>query len=101
MLQVVDRVSQVTSVTFECIGGVRADDPMTVSKNGAPNIEMPLSREQQQAVLAHQARAEELIQERLQGQSRDEFFLPNVGQKIDFPVRRRASSESRNAVIPD
>lgn len=81
---------KVTSVTFECIGGVRTEDPMMLaSKNGGPpGVEMPLNREQQQAVMA--ARAEESANER----SRDEFFLPNVGQKLDFP-RRRASSESR------
>jgi len=88
---------KVTSVTFECIGGIRSDDSMMLGGVGAgKGSDVLLTREQQQAVIAGQTRADDLFDAKgVTSQPRDEFFLPNVGGgKIDFP-RRRTNTDSR------
>jgi len=75
---------KVTSVTFECIGGVRNDDPgmLAVNSKNSGSIqtpmgqELPLSREQQQAVVQGLVRDPGYADG---GGGRDEFFLPTVG----------------------
>jgi len=93
---------KVTSVTFECIGGVRNDEPVMLAvgnKNGQHpqmgGIDMPLSREQQQAVVAmgHQ----QGLEYHGGGPGRDEFYLPTVGggaRSMLLDGRKRALSEA-------
>jgi len=99
---------KVTSVTFECIGGVRNEDPGMLAvggKNGGgpgPGPEMPVSREQQQQMLAaggreayHPVGGGGVVVGG--GGGPDEFFLPTVGggERRSLPDnRKRASSEA-------
>jgi len=83
---------KVTSVTFECIGGVRSDDPVMLAvgnKNQPQAGDLPMSREQQQVVVAMGQHPH--ASDYNHNAPREEFFLPTVGGSTRSAVGKQAT----------